>query len=108
MQNCEECNKLIFFPSYMCPSCGGDQLTWKQLSGHGHIHSVTKVYHPAAPVFKGCTPYVVALIQVEEGPYMMSNIIGENALQACIGDAVQVEFQDIGDVTLPRYRLTAS
>ena len=39
---------------------------------------------------------------------MMSNIIGENALQACIGDAVQVEFQDIGDVTLPRYRLTAS
>lgn len=40
-------------------------------------------------------------------PFMMSNIVGENAMQARIGAAVEVEFQDVGEVALPRYRLVA-
>lgn len=105
MQNCKDCLKLTFFPMYMCPRCGGDRLEWQELSGRGRIHSVTRVFHPAAPVFGPATPYVVALIQVEEGPFMMSNIVGDDAMDAKIGEAVQVEFQDVGEVTLPRYSL---
>jgi len=93
------------YPVYICPGCGCGKLEWKELSGCGKIHSVTRVFHPAAPVFASSTPYVVALVQVEEGPFMMSNIVGEKAVQAKIGDAVQIEFQDVGEVTLPRYRL---
>lgn len=108
MQGCEDCGKLTFYPVYMCPHCGSSKLEWKELSGRGTIHSVTRVFHPAAPVFAGSTPYVVALIQVDEGPFMMSNIVGENAMRARIGDAVNVEFQKVGDVTLPRYRLATA
>lgn len=108
MQNCHDCNKLTFFPAYMCPTCGGDRLQWQELSGRGRIHSVTRVFHPAAPVFRESTPYVVALIQVEEGPIMMSNIVGANAMEAAIDDEVQVEFQEVGEITLPRFRLVRS
>lgn len=105
MQKCEDCEKLTFYPAYMCPRCGSDRLEWTQLSGRGRIYSVTRVFHPAAPVFRGSTPYVVALVQVDEGPIMMTNIVGDGAMNARIGDAVEVEFQETGEVTLPRYRL---
>ena len=104
MQQCTACANYIFYPTYMCPCCGGSDLRWEQVSGRGRIHSVSTVFHPADPVFAQATPYVVALIQLDEGPVMMSNIVGEDRLEARIDDRVEVTFEETGDVTLPRYR----
>jgi hypothetical protein len=107
MQKCEDCGNLTFYPVYVCPACISANLAWTELSGRGRIHSVTIVHRPATPVFASVTPYAVALIEVDEGPIMMSNIVGVNALQARIDDRVEVVFEDLGDITLPRFRLSS-
>jgi uncharacterized protein len=105
MQKCEHCDKLSFYPVYICTTCGSERLNWTELSGRGRIHSITIVHRPSAPVFAGSTPYAVALVKVEEGPIMMTNIVGPDALKAKIDDPVKVQFEDIDDVTLPRFSL---
>lgn len=106
MQKCEDCDNLTFYPVYICPVCSSEKLAWTGLSGRGRVHSVTIVHRPATPVFASATPYALALIEVDEGPIMMSNIVGLDALQTKIDDRVGVVFEDIGDVTLPRFRRT--
>ena len=105
MQKCEDCGNVTFYPVYICPTCASQKLVWTELSGRGCVHSVTIVHRPAAPVFAPATPYVVALIEVEEGPIMMSNVVGLNALKTKIDDEVEVVFEDVDAVTLPRFRL---
>jgi uncharacterized OB-fold protein len=107
MQKCEDCGNITFYPVYICPACTSRNLAWTELSGRGRVHSVTIVHRPAAPVFAHATPYAVALIEVDEGPIMMSNIVGPNALGTKIDDRVAVVFEDVGDVTLPRFRLAS-
>ena len=104
MQKCEDCGNLAYYPVYMCPACTSGKLAWTELSGRGRVHSVTIVHRPAAPAFASAVPYAVALIEVEEGPIMMSNIVGPAALETKIDDKVEVVFEDVGDVTLPRFR----
>jgi len=106
MQKCDDCGEMNFYPVYICTTCGSERLDWTELSGRGRIHSITVVHRPAAPVFASSTPYALALVKVDEGPIMMSNIVGPNALKARIDDPVEVQFEDIGDVTLPRFRLS--
>ncbi|WP_342641459.1 Zn-ribbon domain-containing OB-fold protein [Rhodoligotrophos ferricapiens] len=104
MQQCQDCRTVTFYPVYMCPSCASERLEWVELSGRGHVHSVTTVHRPSAPAFAPAVPYVLALIEVAEGPIMMSNIVGPDALSTQIGDEVAVVFEDVGEVTLPRFR----
>jgi uncharacterized OB-fold protein len=104
MQQCAACANYMFYPAYMCPHCGCSELRWEQVSGRGSIHSITTVHHPADPVFAQSTPYVVALIQLDEGPVMMSNIVGEDRLDSSIGDRVEVTFEETNGITLPRYQ----
>ncbi len=106
MQKCDDCGNLAYYPVYMCPACTSGKLTWTELSGRGRVHSVTIVHRPAAPVFASATPYVVALIEVDEGPILMSNIVGPDALETGIDDRVEVVFEDVDGVTLPRFRRT--
>lgn len=106
MQKCEDCGNITYYPAYMCPACTSGKLAWTELSGRGRVHSVTIVHRPAAPVFASATPYVVALVEVEEGPIMMSNIIGPDAFETRIDDRVEVVFEDVDGVTLPRFRRT--
>ena len=107
MQKCEDCGNITFYPVYICPNCTSRKLVWTELSGRGRVHSVTIVHRPAAPVFASAAPYAVALIEVDEGPIMMSNIVGPNALGTKIDDRVEVAFEDVGEVTLPRFRLVS-
>lgn len=104
LQQCGGCEQYIFYPAYVCPHCGDDRLEWQQVSGRGRVHSFSIIHHPADPVFAESTPYVLALIELEEGPTMMSNIVGENRFDTAIGDAVEVVFENAGGFTLPRFR----
>jgi uncharacterized OB-fold protein len=106
LQRCSDCGTLRFFPRYLCTECGSDNTGWVEATGHGTVHSFTVVHRAAFPEFQERTPYVVALIDLEEGPRMMSNIVGADALDVVIGDAVTVEFEDRGDdgAKVPQFR----
>ncbi len=106
LQRCSDCGTLRFFPRYLCTECGSDNTGWVEATGRGTVHSFTVVHRAAFPEFQERTPYVVALIDLEEGPRMMSNIVGADALEVAIGDAVTVEFEDRGDdgAKVPQFR----
>jgi len=106
LQRCSDCGTLRFFPRYLCTECGSDNTGWIEAAGQGTVHSFTVVHRAAFPEFQERTPYVVALIDLKEGPRMMSNIVGADALDVAIGDAVTVEFETRGDdgAKVPQFR----
>lgn len=106
LQRCRDCGVLRFFPRYLCTACGSEHVEWAEASGRGTVHSFTIVHRAAFPEFQARTPYVVALIDLEEGPRMMTNIVGRGALKVAIGDPVTVTFEARGTegAKVPQFR----
>ena len=96
VRKCKSCGQLHFMPRYLCPACWSDQLEWVDATGAGNVHSFTIIRRASDPAFAPLVPYAVALIDLEEGPRMMANIVGADALAVKIGDRVQVSFEDRG------------
>jgi uncharacterized protein len=100
VRQCRECGTRHFMARGQCPSCWSDQLDWVDCSGLGTIYSASVVRRAPTPDFAGIAPYVIALIDLDEGPRMFANVVGEGALEVDIGDRVRVTFEDRGDGAL--------
>jgi uncharacterized OB-fold protein len=72
-QECPECGHRQFYPRAICTACGGDP-AWAEASGRGTVHTYTIVRQYGAPPFKDELPYVVAMIELDEGVRMMGNV----------------------------------
>ncbi|WP_153135454.1 Zn-ribbon domain-containing OB-fold protein [Paraburkholderia agricolaris] len=104
IRKCSACESLHFMPRYLCPVCWSDRLEWVDSGGTGSVHSFTIIRRAPMSAFAARAPYVVALIDLDEGPRMMANVIGEDALSVRIGDRVCVTFEDRGDgARLPQF-----
>jgi len=102
MQRCGACTRFVWFPMYICPHCASTDLHWTALSGDGTVYSRSLVIDPVSAASAPPGPLLVALIELDEGPVMMSNVIGDGAEDVAIGDRVRVVFQQVSDdVTLP-------
>lgn len=109
IRQCKSCGEKHFMPRYLCPTCWSDALEWVDSKGEGSVHSFTVIRRAPVATFADLGPYVVALIELDEGPRMVSNIVGENALSTRIGDRVQVTFEDRGEgAMLPQFELAAT
>lgn len=103
-QQCERCNKHIFYPRIACPHCGSDDLVWRELSGRGKIYSFTLVENNAPSAFVQDVPYVVAVIKLEEGIQMLSNIVNCDFSTLACEMPVKVCFEVLNDeFTLPKF-----
>jgi len=108
IRKCSACSQLHFMPRHLCPHCWSDQLEWVQAKGTGSVHSFSVVHRASDPSYASRVPYVIALIELEEGPRMMANVLGDDALSVAIGDPVQVTFEDRGDGALiPQFNRVA-
>ncbi len=74
-QYCPHCRTGIFYPRGQCPSCLKSDIEWKKASGRATLHSYTVVYVSALQEFAGLLPYVYALVDLEEGVRIASNIV---------------------------------
>ncbi|KJK22184.1 hypothetical protein UB46_22780 [Burkholderiaceae bacterium 16] len=109
IRKCNACGQLHFMPRYLCPSCWSDNLDWIDASGTGRVHSFSVIRRASDPAFASRVPYVLALIELDEGPRMMANILGEDALGVAVGDPVTVTFEDRGDGALiPQFERVAT
>ncbi|HXQ18303.1 MAG TPA: OB-fold domain-containing protein [Acidimicrobiales bacterium] len=97
LQWCTECERAIFFPRDNCPVCLGSSLDWRPASGRGVVHSVTVETSSPNPAIAGGDPYAVALVDLEEGVRMMSNIVGCPPGEVAVGQAVQVTWAQLSD-----------
>jgi uncharacterized OB-fold protein len=93
IRKCRSCGKTHFLPRHLCPACWSTDLEWIESSGQGTVRSFTVIRRASLPEFATRVPFVLALIDLKEGPRMMANILGEDALQTKIGDAVEVRFE---------------
>jgi uncharacterized protein len=105
LQRCNSCGKFWAPNGPVCPHCFSEDYTWEDLSGRGKIASWVvfhKVYHPA---FANEVPYNVAFVEVEEGPRIISSIVGVSNDQLRIGMPVEVIFEDVNDeISLPKFK----
>lgn len=105
IQRCDACSRTVFYPRSLCPHCSSRTLSWIVATGKGIIYSYT-VAHQTFGAFAQEAPYVVAIVELEEGVRMMSRIIDASRERIAVGKAVQVTFEKVGeDLTLPYFRL---
>lgn len=100
---CKACGKPHFYPRSACPHCWSEEYDWRQAAGTGTIHSFTTVRANPPTTFVSALPYHIAIIDLEEGVRLMSNIAGVGD-DIAIGDKVQVEFVSREGVCLPMFR----
>lgn len=103
LQRCDDCAQFRFYPAPGCPYCQSQASHWEQVSGNGKIYSLSIVHRPA-PGFNGRTPYAYALVELDEGPVMPTNIVDADLDKLQIGDPVTVRFSSITEsMKLPEF-----
>jgi uncharacterized OB-fold protein len=104
LQRCTQCEEFQFYPRGLCSKCISEDLEWEQASGKGQILTFTIVRRAVSAAYDADVPYVVALIRLDEGPTIMSNIVECDPEALQIGDPVQVLFEDWSDeISIPKF-----
>jgi uncharacterized OB-fold protein len=91
---CVECGEYIWYPRAMCPECNGTRTEWHEAEGTGTIYSYT-LNNRGLGAYRG-VPFVLAYVQLTEGPRVMTNIVTDEPENLAIGDPVRVIFDDTG------------
>jgi uncharacterized protein len=103
LQRCRACERAYFPPQPFCPSCAGDDVEIVRATGRASLYSYV-ITHRAASGFEA--PYVIAEVELEEGPRLLSNLVGvapdPDALPLDL--PLEVTFESFGEVTLPQFR----
>jgi len=104
VQRCTRCGEHVFIPQAFCSACRSTELEWVESTGIGTVVTYTEVWRPQTAAFDA--PYTVAVVRLDEGYEMMTNLVGTGREAVQIADPVRVSFVDVdGDVTLPCFEL---
>ncbi len=105
MQKCRQCGYVRCPPSIVCPNCHSLEAEWVKLSGKGKVFSFTIFHYVYDKAFANDIPYAVASIELEEGPRMVSNIVGCPLEDIKVDMPVEVYFEDISEqFALPKFK----
>ncbi len=105
IQRCDGCETFRFPPEYGCAVCGSLQFTWTEVSGRAELYTWTEAHPPLLPYFMKRAPWPLAVVQLEEGPRMATNLVDDASEDYEIGMALRADFEDISDdVTLVVFR----
>ncbi len=103
VQRCRACGTHVFIPQPVCSGCFESDLEWVESSGLGTVYSLTRVHRPQTPAFEA--PYVVAIVELEEGWHMLTNIVECPVDEVEVGMLVEVTFREASEeITLPFFR----
>jgi uncharacterized protein len=105
LQRCNVCHHIRFPLDHICPRCLSPEHEWAAMSGRGTVQTFIRFHRAYDPSWEDRVPYVVALIELEEGPVLISNVIGEDALDVKVSDRVEVVYVWTSkDAALPQFR----
>jgi uncharacterized OB-fold protein len=105
IQRCASCAVYRFPPELGCFQCGSLESLWEPVSGRATLFTWTVAHPPLLPYFRERAPWAVAIVQLEEGPRLVTNIIGVPPEDYEIGMPLQADFEDIDDrITLVVFR----
>lgn len=102
LPRCRSCGTVIWYPRAFCSNCSGQEVEWFQASGRGTVYAVTAVHRAQGP-FRPAAPYAVAYVELEEGPRVLTNVIGMDADAVAPGLAVKAVFVPAGEHKIVRF-----
>ncbi|MFA5883842.1 MAG: OB-fold domain-containing protein [Acidimicrobiia bacterium] len=108
LQQCDDCGTFRHPPRPRCPQCRSDRASWNAVRGTGTVASFTIVHPPVLRAFADRVPYNAVVVQLDEGPFMVSNLldVANDAIE--VGMPVTVTFTDLDDeIALPQFRPVA-
>ncbi len=103
-QVCRRCGAVGFYPRAHCTGCGGPELEWRTSAGEGTIYTFTVIRQHGHPFFAGRVPYALALVDLDEGFRMLTEIVGADPEQVRVGQRVELAWEDAGEVRIPVFR----
>jgi uncharacterized protein len=109
IQRCGSCGRFFFPPSNRCQHCWSDDVAWQPVSGRGRLFSFTVFHRAYAAELADQLPYVVGVVDLDEGPRLITNVIGCDPADVRVDLPVEVVFDDLTDeVTLHAFRPRAA
>lgn len=106
LPKCGDCGKYHHYPRALCPSCHSDRIEQVEASGLGRIYSYTVQRRPAGKEFADDVPYVLVLVDLEEGPRMLAGLLDVEPEAVAIGQEVEVTFAAAGEeFALPFFKV---
>ena len=105
LQKCKECDHVRWPPSVICPQCHSRQIEWKEAEGSGKVYSYVVYHQPFHPAFKDDLPYVVAVVELKEGPHILTNITGCGHKEVKCDMTVELTWEDVTEeFSLPKFQ----
>lgn len=102
IKRCEDCGAFSYYPRPFCPECWSEQVVWHQASGDATLYTWSVIYNNDQPPFKERVPYVAAVVDLAEGPRMMTNVVDTPFEELAVGMPLRVTFMPISDdYTIP-------
>lgn len=104
VQQCGACGHRQLYPRLYCTQCHASTLVMRDATGLGVVYASTVIRRATSPAFQREVPYSLALVELDEGPRMMANIVECDPASVQIGMRVEVAFEDLTGATVPRFR----
>ena len=105
VKRCRACERAHYYPRPFCPHCWSDDVEWEEASGRASLYTWSVVHQNDLPPWPERVPYVAAVVDLEEGPRAMTNVVDCQFESLRVDLPLQVAFRDAADeVTLPVFR----
>ncbi|WP_087974606.1 Zn-ribbon domain-containing OB-fold protein [Oceanobacillus rekensis] len=108
IQKCGECDKNVFYPRTHCPHCWSNRLEWTPASGKARLKTYSVVHHPGHPGWQDVAPYPLGIIELEEGPSMLTQLLVDSPEDLKMGDALHVKFVEVNEIWRPFFERDSS
>ncbi len=109
VRKCNACHEYHYYPRPFCPKCWSDDVEWAPASGRASLYTYSVVHANDLPPWPERVPYVAAVVDLEEGPRVMTNIEGVDFDDITIGMPLVVDFKPLDDeITIPVFRPVAT
>ena len=100
--SCGDCGRFHFYPRRFCPYCDCEDIEWREASGAGIVYSFAIVEKPIEKAFSSLVPYVIAIVELEEGIRMLSHVVDVDPADMTCGMCVRVQYRRISEtLTVP-------
>lgn len=93
IKRCRACGMAHFYPRPFCPKCWSEEVVWEEASGRATLYTYSVVHRNDLPPWPERVPYVAAIVDLEEGPRMMTNVVNCDPGQLRIGMPLRVTFR---------------
>ena len=97
LRHCNACDDVHYYPRNFCPSCWSDDVDWVEAAGGATLYTWSTVYQNDLPPFNDQVPYVAAIVELDEGPRMMTRIVDQDDHELTMGMRLQARYEPIDD-----------